>query len=69
MRAPHDCLEPMLVTLTERTDTFPLYQHAGTELLFMITGKMEYCYGGSRYCSRRATPFSSSARSRTVPAS
>ncbi|GLY66385.1 helix-turn-helix domain-containing protein [Amycolatopsis taiwanensis] len=49
MRAPHDSLEPILVTLTERTETFPLYQHAGTELIFMISGKMEYCYGSARY--------------------
>lgn len=49
MRAPHDRLEPMLVTLTERTETFPMYQHAGTELIFMISGRMEYCYGSSRY--------------------
>ena len=49
MRAPHDRLEPMLVTLTERTDAFPMYQHAGTELIFMIAGKMEYCYGSARY--------------------
>jgi DNA-binding XRE family transcriptional regulator len=49
MRAPHDSLEPMLVTLTERTDMFPLYQHAGTELIFMISGKMEYAYGNARY--------------------
>lgn len=49
MRAPHDTLEPMLVTLTERSEMFPLYQHAGTELIFMISGKMEYCYGNSRY--------------------
>jgi transcriptional regulator with XRE-family HTH domain len=50
MRAPNDSLEPMLVTLTERTgEAFPLYQHAGTELIFMITGRMEYLYGGSRY--------------------
>ncbi|MGH3499349.1 MAG: helix-turn-helix domain-containing protein [Nocardioidaceae bacterium] len=49
MRAPHDTLEPMLVTLTERTEVFPLYQHAGTELIFMISGKMEYCYGSVRY--------------------
>jgi len=48
MRAPHDSLEPMLVTLTERSEVFPLYQHAGTELIFMIAGKMEYCYGGAR---------------------
>jgi len=49
MRAPYDSLEPMVVTLTERTEVFPLYQHAGTELLFMITGKMEYCYGDQRH--------------------
>ncbi|MFF4763489.1 helix-turn-helix domain-containing protein [Streptomyces sp. NPDC001292] len=49
MRAPHDTLEPILVTLTERTEVFPLYQHAGTELIFMISGKMEYCYGSARY--------------------
>lgn len=49
MRAPHDTLEPMLVTLTDRSEVFPLYQHAGTELIFMISGKMEYCYGSSRY--------------------
>ncbi|MDN5859703.1 MAG: XRE family transcriptional regulator [Pseudonocardia sp.] len=49
MRAPHDNLEPMLITLTERADAFPLYQHAGTELIFMITGRMEYCCGNARY--------------------
>jgi transcriptional regulator with XRE-family HTH domain len=49
IRAPHDSLEPKHVTLTERTDAFPLYQHAGTELIFMIAGRMEYVCGGSRY--------------------
>lgn len=49
MRAPHDSLEAMLVTLTERGAEFPLYQHAGTELIFMISGKMQYCYGDARY--------------------
>jgi transcriptional regulator with XRE-family HTH domain len=49
MRAPHDSLEPMLITLTERTDMFPLNQHAGTEFIFMIAGKMEYACGNARY--------------------
>jgi len=49
MRAPHNSLENLLVTLTERADTFPLYQHAGTELIYMITGRLEYLYGSSRY--------------------
>src|SRR5262249_55343230 len=49
MRAPHNSLETLLVTLTERADTFPLYQHAGTELIYMITRRMEYLYGSARY--------------------
>lgn len=49
MRSPHDRFEPMLVTLTERADTFPLVQHPGTELLYMVAGRMEYAYGSSRF--------------------
>ena len=48
-RGPHRLLEPMLVTLKERTEVFPLYQHAGTEFLFMISGEMQYGVGGSSY--------------------
>src|SRR5260370_21156220 len=49
MRAPHNTLETLLVTLTERADTFPHYQHPGTELTYMITGRLGYLYGNSRY--------------------
>ncbi|MGH3398629.1 MAG: helix-turn-helix domain-containing protein [Streptosporangiaceae bacterium] len=49
MRAPNNMLEPVRVTLSERSDTFPLYQHAGTELIYMLSGRMEYGYGSSRY--------------------
>ena len=49
MRAPGNTLEPLRVTLTERSNTFPLYQHAGTELIYMLSGRMEYGYGSSRY--------------------
>ena len=49
MRAPHNTLETLLVTLTERAETFPLYQHPGTELIYMIAGRLEYMCGNSRY--------------------
>lgn len=49
MRAPHDRFEPLLVTLTERQDVFPLFQHGGTELIYMLRGRMEYGYGSSHY--------------------
>src|SRR5438552_1439963 len=49
MRAPHNTLEPLLVTLTERAEEFPLYQHAGTELIYMSSGRMEYRCGSARF--------------------
>lgn len=53
MRVPHDRLEPLLVTLTEDSEVFPLFQHGGTELLYMLEGKMEYGYGDARYLLER----------------
>ena len=49
MRGPHKRMEPVLVTLLERTEVFPLYQHAGTELIYMLTGTMEYSYGSASF--------------------
>ena len=49
MRGPAKRMEPMLVTLTSQSEVFPLYQHAGTELIYMLSGRMEYGYGSSRY--------------------
>jgi transcriptional regulator with XRE-family HTH domain len=49
LRGPRKMLEPLLVTLTERTEVFPLFQHAGVELLYMLSGVMDYGYGTQRY--------------------
>jgi transcriptional regulator with XRE-family HTH domain len=49
MRAPHNSLETLLVTLTDRAEEFPLYQHPGTELIYMIAGRIEYVCGNSPY--------------------
>jgi transcriptional regulator with XRE-family HTH domain len=49
LRDPHRRLEAHLVTLTERGEVFPLYRHAGTELLFMLEGEMVYGHGESSY--------------------
>lgn len=46
MRFPHDRLEPTLVTIESDSDQFPLYQHGGSEFLFMIAGSLEYGYAG-----------------------
>lgn len=46
---PHKRMEAHLVTLTERAEAFPLFQHPGTELLFMLEGEMVYGHGEATY--------------------
>ena len=48
-RGPHKRLEPVRVRLDEPTDVFPLYQHRGTEYIYMLEGSLEYGYGTARY--------------------
>jgi ribosome-binding protein aMBF1 (putative translation factor) len=45
LRGQHKRLGPVLVTLTDASETFPLFQHAGTELLYMLEGVMVYGHG------------------------
>jgi transcriptional regulator with XRE-family HTH domain len=49
LRGPDRKLEPLLVSLTERTEVFPLFQHSGVEMLYMLEGVMDYGYGRQRY--------------------
>jgi DNA-binding XRE family transcriptional regulator/quercetin dioxygenase-like cupin family protein len=49
LRGPHKRMEAHLVTLTERSEEFPLFQHPGTELLFMLEGEMVYGHGETAY--------------------
>ena len=39
----------LLVSLTERSEVFPLFQHPGVEMLYQLEGVMEYGYGTQRY--------------------
>jgi transcriptional regulator with XRE-family HTH domain len=49
LRGQHQRMEPVLITFTEPVEHFPLYQHGGSELLYMIYGTMEYGCGRSRF--------------------
>lgn len=42
-------LEPTLVTLTNASDVFPLFQHPGTEFIYMLSGRMVYGHGQYEY--------------------
>jgi transcriptional regulator with XRE-family HTH domain len=49
--SPHGpvMVEPYLITLTKETDTFPTFQHAGSEFLFMLEGNVVYRHGDKTY--------------------
>lgn len=49
LRGAHKRMEAHLVTLTEASEEFPLFQHPGTELLYMLEGEMVYGHGESSY--------------------
>jgi len=49
LRGPRKLVEPLLVSLTESSEVFPIFQHAGTEILYMLTGAMDYGYGKQAY--------------------
>ncbi|NUU23681.1 MAG: helix-turn-helix transcriptional regulator [Streptomycetaceae bacterium] len=52
LRGPRKRLEAVLVTLTESSEVFPLFQHPGVEMLYMLEGAMAYGHGEARYIMR-----------------
>ncbi len=42
-------VEPYMITLTEESDVFPLFQHSGTEFIYMLDGRMDYHHNGAAY--------------------
>ncbi len=52
LRGPNRTIEPVLVTITEPDEVFPLFQHGGVEFIHMLEGVLEYGYGSKRYTLR-----------------
>ena len=42
-------VEPYLITLTEESDVFPLFQHSGLEFLYMLEGEVVYRHADRLY--------------------
>jgi transcriptional regulator with XRE-family HTH domain len=49
LRGEHKRLECLMVTLTEDSEVYPLFQHPGTEFIYMLDGVMDYSHGRSEY--------------------
>lgn len=44
-RGPHKVFEPFLVTLTDKSESFPGFEHPGTEFIFILSGEIIYRHG------------------------
>jgi transcriptional regulator with XRE-family HTH domain len=53
LRGEHRRLECLMVTLTAKSEVYPLFQHPGTEFIYMLEGVMDYGHSRSVY---RMTP-------------
>ena len=42
-------VEPYLLTMTEESEVFPLFQHPGMEYIYMLEGEMVYTHGNKSY--------------------
>ncbi len=42
-------VEPYMITLSEKSDVFPIFQHPGLEFIYMLEGELVYRHGGETY--------------------
>ncbi len=45
-------IEPYLITITDESEVFPVFQHAGMELIYMLEGQVAYRHGNQTYTLR-----------------
>lgn len=53
LRGEHKRLECLLVTLTAKSQTYPLFQHPGTEFIYVLEGTIDYGHGRKTYRLRQ----------------
>ncbi len=48
-RGPRKAFEPFLVTLTDKSELFPEFEHAGTEIIHILEGSLRYKHGDETF--------------------
>ena len=48
-RGPRKTFEPFLVTLNDKSEIFPDFEHPGTEMIHMLEGSLRYRHGTESY--------------------
>jgi transcriptional regulator with XRE-family HTH domain len=52
-RGPRRAFEPFLVTLTDKSEVFPGFEHPGTEFIHILDGSLTYRHGTGSYLLKR----------------
>ena len=48
-QGPKKLFEPFLITMDDESETFPVFEHQGTEFIHMLKGVIEYRHGQQTY--------------------
>jgi transcriptional regulator with XRE-family HTH domain len=48
-RGPRRAFEPFLVTLTDKSEVFPGFEHPGVEFIYLLEGSLTYRHGDASY--------------------
>ena len=48
-QGPKKTFEPFLITIDHESETFPVFEHPGTEFIYMLEGSMKYRHGQNTY--------------------
>lgn len=48
-KGPRRLFEPFLISMDDASETFPSFEHVGTEFIYMLRGKIEYRHGRQTY--------------------
>lgn len=48
-QGPQKLFEPFLISIDHASEVFPVFEHPGTEFIYMLEGKIEYRHGQSTY--------------------
>ena len=48
-QGPTKTFEPFLITIDHESESFPIFEHPGTEFIYMLEGSIEYRHGQHTY--------------------
>lgn len=48
-QGPVKLFEPFLISMDDKSEVFPVFEHPGTEFIHMLQGKLEYRHGNRTY--------------------